>query len=254
VTPVIADAFNAALAVNGLGLLFSAVVVAGLVRGFSGFGSAMIYMPFAGMVLPPVWAVTSILVFDILGTLPIARRAAVDCHPPEVMRLVIGALVALPMGLYLLSRIDSGMFRWAVSLISLTLLALLMAGWRYRGALGRKMTYGVGALGGFLSGVSGLAGPPVIMLYMSSRLPIKTIRANILLCLLLGDVAAIAVMAAMGLLTLIPLVIGVLLVPPYAVANLVGAGLFRPEKERLFRAIAYGLIAFSAVSNLPILR
>ena len=226
----IADAFHQALAVDGLPLLLAGVVLAGMVRGFSGFGTAMIFMPFAGTVLPPVWALITMLVFDIPGITPILPGAVKDCHRRDIGRLLIGALIALPLGLYLLSRTDPALFRWAVSLISLVLLAALMTGWRYHGVLSRKKIYGVGAFGGFLAGVSGLAGPPVIMLYMSSRHAIQVIRANILIYLFLVDVLTLTIALLLGLGQAMPFMLGLMLAVPYALANKAGAWLFRPDK------------------------
>jgi len=249
---LVATAFHAALATEGFPILLVAVILAGLVRGFSGFGTAMIYMPFAGTVLPPVWAVITMLVFDIPGTMPILRDALKDSHRKDLQRLIFGAVVALPFGLFLLSRVHPDVFRWSVSSISLVLLMVLITGWRYRGVLSRKMTVGVGAMGGFLSGASGVAGPPVILLYMSSRHAIQVIRANVLLYLFMIDALTLTIAGVMGLLDLVPISIGLILTIPYALANMAGAALFRPDKEKLFRAVAYVLIAVSALSNLPL--
>ena len=51
-----ADALAQALALPGLPWLVLAATLAGLVRGFSGFGSGLVYMPIAGAVLPPAQA------------------------------------------------------------------------------------------------------------------------------------------------------------------------------------------------------
>jgi len=254
VIPSLSAAFQVAWQHDGLLYLLFGVVLAGLVRGFSGFGTALIYMPIAGTVLPPVWAVITMLVFDVPGTTPLIRRTLKDCHKRDVGRLLLGALIALPFGLFLLSRFDPELFRWLVSLISFVLLALLIAGWRYHGVLSRKITTAVGAICGFLAGISGLPGPPVIMLYMSSRHPVQVIRANILLFLFLVDILTLAMMAVSGMLVPTPVLIGLILALPYALANIAGASLFRADREKLFRAVAYILIAGSAVTNLPLLR
>ena len=44
-----------ALQFEGLIWLITAALLAGFVRGFSGFGSALIFMPLAGQFLPPLW-------------------------------------------------------------------------------------------------------------------------------------------------------------------------------------------------------
>lgn len=236
----------------GLVWLGLGAALAGLVRGFSGFGTAMIFLPIAGQVVPPVWALAIMGVMDAVGPLPLVPRALRDGHPRDVLRLALGLILLLPVGVFLLSVMAPATFRYAVSIITLILLAALVAGVRYRGTLRPNLVVGTGAIGGFLAGSTGLAGPPVIMLYMASTLPVAAIRANILLFLLLADLAMLAVLALAGLLTLEPVIIGALMVPPYLLANLAGAAMFRPERARAYRAAAYVIIAVSALAGLPL--
>ena len=86
-----------ALATEGLWLLFLAAFVGGLVRGFSGFGTGMIYLPFAAQVLEPVWVLIAMLVFDFFGPIPAVPRAWRSAHRADLVRLAIGALVAMPL-------------------------------------------------------------------------------------------------------------------------------------------------------------
>ena len=48
------DILAQALATEGLWLLFIGAVLGGLARGFSGFGTAMVILPFAAEVFTPV--------------------------------------------------------------------------------------------------------------------------------------------------------------------------------------------------------
>ena len=86
-SPSLTAALAEAWATQGLYLLVFAVILAGLVRGFAGFGTAMIYMPIAGTVLPPVWALAAMMVFDALGPLPNVPRAWRDGRPRTPSRL-----------------------------------------------------------------------------------------------------------------------------------------------------------------------
>jgi len=240
------------LSAEGIWLLALGVGLAGLVRGFAGFGTAMIYLPLAGQVLPPFEALTTLVVMDMVGPIPNVPRAIRDGHPRDVLRLGAGMAATLPLGVALLSVIAAEVFRYGVSLISLALLVLLMAGVRYRGVLKRRMVYLAGALGGFLAGSVGLPGPPVIMLYMASPHPAAVVRANTLLFLVLADIAMLAVLGLNGLLVWRAVAIGGVLALPYLLANVVGAAIFRPERERAYRAFAYLIIAAAALSGLPL--
>lgn len=236
----------------GLAWIVAAALVAGIVRGFSGFGTAMVYLPVASHFLSPFEALTTVVMMDLLGPLPIVPRALRDAHRRDVLRLGAGLAVGLPFGVWVLAQVSPDAFRYAVSIVALILLSLLVSGVRYRGRLATPLIYGVGGLGGVLGGITGLAGPPVIMLYMASENPARTIRANLILYLLLTDVVTIAVFGVADFLTVQGVVLGLVVMVPFLAGNLIGARLFRPEGERIYRMAAYAIIAVSALQGLPV--
>lgn len=238
-------------AIEGLWWLAAGVFVAGLVRGFAGFGTAMIYLPVAAQVIPPVWALTTMVVYDLIGPLPNVPRALRDGHPRDVIRLAVGLMVSVPLGVWMLSQMADDTYRIVIAVMSLALLALLIGGFRWRGEMGPRMIYGTGMLGGIVGGATGLAGPPIIMLYMASAHPASVIRANITLYLLLADIAILCVFVLSNMITLTPVLLGIALIAPYMLGTVTGAWLFDPARERLYRWIAYAIIAISAVSGLP---
>jgi hypothetical protein len=240
------------LSCSELFFLWFGAALAGIVRGFSGFGTGMIYLPFAGQVLGPFEALTTVIVKDLTAPLIHVPRALKDGHPPDVLRLGAGALVALPLGVWVLSLVPGEVFRWGVSLVAIGLLVLLVSGVRYRGPMTPPLIYGTGAFGGFLAGSVGLPGPPIILLYMASTLPIAAIRANTTLYLILADILLLAVLSWNGFLVMGALQLGIALILPYLLGNWLGALLFRPGYEVVYRRVAYGIIAASALMGLPI--
>ena len=237
---------------DGLAWLIITVVFAGLVRGFAGFGTALVFMPIAAAVTSPVWAIIIMMSFDIFGPIALLPRAWRDGEPTEVSLLVVGAILGLPIGVYLLTQVDPVLFRWLVSILSMTMLILLASGWRYQNPLNKIMLMAIGSLGGFMSGISGISGPPVILTYMSSLKPASVIRGNTMLYLFFVDLVMFGVFLLKGLLVFIPLVIGLFLSVPYTLGGLVGQKIFNPNKEIIYRRIAYALIALSAIIGLPI--
>ena len=241
-----------ALQTEGFGWLAIAATLAGFVRGFSGFGSAMIIMPVASSILSPVEAVTFLVAVEILGPLPTMPRAWRDGQPKDIALMIGGAILALPLGLWLLTQLSPDVFNWAISIIVILLLLLIIAGWRFRGTFTRPLKLATGGVSGFMTGFSGIPGPPVIMLYMASALPIHAIRANITMHLLAVDIILFPLLAIMGLLAWEVLLLGLLAGAPYLFANMLGARLFDPGAERLFRRVAYGVIIIAALLGLPI--
>jgi len=239
-------------ALDGLWMLPLGVVAAGLVRGFSGFGTAMVYLPVAGQVLPPVWTLVTLIVIDLLGPIPAIPGALRAAHRRDVLRLGLGAALALPVGVWILTSLPPTPFRYAVSAVTLTLLILLVAGLRYSGPVGRPLIFATGGLSGLLGGAVGLPGPPVILLYMARPLPVAAIRASTLLFLVLFDAMLLAVFGVSGLLAPALLILGLILTLPYLAAVWLGTALFDPARETLYRRIAYAIILASALAGLPL--
>ena len=245
------DLFLEALQTEGLIWIAFAALIAGIVRGFAGFGTAMIYLPMASTYLDPVSALISLLVMDFFGPIPNLPRAWRDAKRDELTKLVIGAVIILPLASFVLTAMRPDLFRYVVSFVALTLLILLIGGVRYRGAFQDWMLYGTGALGGFLGGVAGVPGPPVIMIYMASENPPAVIRAVNMLYLWCFDIAMGIIFALRGLLSLTALAIGFIVMVPYLLGNVIGQKIFDPEKEKLYRWVAYAIIAVSAIRGLP---
>lgn len=244
--------FAEVVALDGFWYLVLSGGVAGIVRGFSGFGTAMVYLPVAGQFLSPFEALTTLMIMDLVGPLPNIPKAIRIMHTKDVLRLCMGTLLAVPFGVLVLGLIAPEVFRYGVSLISIILLVLLIAGIRYHGVLRKYMIFGTGALGGLLAGSVGLPGPPVIMLYMASALSAAVIRANIMVYLLLTDLIMIAVLGANGYIVTTAVFLGVMLSLPYLLGNLLGGYLFAPGYERLYRVVAYFIITLSALNGLPL--
>ncbi|MEL6585609.1 MAG: sulfite exporter TauE/SafE family protein [Pseudomonadota bacterium] len=235
-----------------LAFLAGVAILAGIVRGFAGFGTALIYVPLASLVLPPLWLLVTLTVMDLVGPLPNVPRALRDGRLRDVALLAGAAVVTVVLGLALLSRLDPVAFRWGVAILCLGTVALMMTGWRWRGRLSSPMLCGIGAVSGFLGGLSGLAGPPVLLTYVASPYPARTIRATILLYLVAWDLLFGAVLFAQGQLDSGAVLLGAALILPYMAANVLGARLFDPAKEGQYRAVAYVIITGAALMSVPL--
>src|SRR3546814_12102088 len=75
---------------------------------------------------------------------------------------------------------------------------------------------------GLLSGAAGIPGPPLILLYLSSPLPVGMLRATAVAVFLAIDAAALVTMAAYGPVTVELLLRCLLLVPLVEIAQRLG--------------------------------
>ncbi|MEX5729328.1 putative membrane protein YfcA [Rhodovulum iodosum] len=246
------EALGAALAAPGLAWLILVFLAGGLVRGFTGFGTALIVMPVAGRFLPPAEAIVLLTVSGMLTWLAIVPRAWAEADRREVGVLAAGAVMAAPLGVWLLSVLDPAPVRWVVAVAATVTLAALVSGWRYRGRVAWPGLGGVGASAGVLGGLTGLTGPPVVLFYLAGPGRAAQVRANTILFLAILDIGIVANLLARDMVTGRALGLGALLALPYVATILIGQRLFTPEREGFYRAAAYGIIGAAILSGLPL--
>src|SRR6201991_1227512 len=75
-------------------------------RGFSGFGSALIFMPLASSMAAPRLVAALLLIIDFIAALPLAPNAWKHADRKATAVMVFGALIGVPIGTYFLSRLD----------------------------------------------------------------------------------------------------------------------------------------------------
>lgn len=70
--------------------------VSGTARGFSGFGSALIFMPLASSVAAPRLVAALLLIIDFIAATPMLPNAWTHADRKATAVMVAGALVAFP--------------------------------------------------------------------------------------------------------------------------------------------------------------
>lgn len=161
-------------------LLLSAFI-AGLARGFSGFGGALIFIPLAGAVTSPQIASAILLIVDGFLTLGMVPKGWRFANRREVATMLAGAVVGVPLGTAMLALTPPVTLRWIISAVVLALLLFLISGWRYHGRPKPALTVGVGAVAGFFGGAAQLSGPPIVAYWLGGAIPAITVRANLIL-------------------------------------------------------------------------
>jgi uncharacterized membrane protein YfcA len=242
-----------AYATAALAFLGACIFVAGLARGFSGFGGALIFVPLASTQVAPSLAVPVLLLIDIVAAASLIPNAWRLSDKREVGTVLVGALIGVPLGTWVLARNDPVTIRWIVAALILPLLVLLMSGWRYNGKPARPFAVGTGALSGFFNGLALVGGPPIIVYWLGSRSKPKVVRANIVLFFAATGAYTLTSFLAAGLTTAATVGLAVALGPLYGLGLFLGARMFRLADEAIFRRVCYALIAAAGLVSLPVL-
>ena len=239
-------------ATPGLIWLILAISVAGIVRGFTGFGTALVFVPVAGIFLQPQAVIAVITLTGLASMAALLPRAWGQADRPEVGVLVFAAVLTVPLGLLLLDMIDRETVRWIVSGVAAITLAALLAGWRFSGQVSRLGLLAIGAVAGVIGGLTGLTGPVVILFYLAGQNAAQSVRANTILFLAALDLVIVCNLVLRQSLGWDLVLLALLLAVPYFITSLIGQSLFDPRHERLYRGAAYAVIALALISGLPI--
>jgi uncharacterized protein len=244
--------FAAVVADRRFAVAAAIAILSGATRGFSGFGSAMIYIPLVAAVYGPRVAAATMVLIDLVCAIPLAVRAVPYCNWREVIPISIAAAVAVPIGTWVLLVADPVMPRWVIAGVVIVLLAVLTTGWRYHGRPRLPATIGVGLLSGLGSGAVQIAGPPVILYWLGGAGQAAFVRANLMVYFTFIDVIGCVAYFRQGLIHARG---GRALAPARVAVHLChdrGVRWFSIASERVFRRVAYAIIAVSALLSLPL--
>lgn len=246
------DALSAALQTDGLIFILCAMFAAGLIYGFAGFGSALVFIPLASIVVTPQVAV-GLMAINAFGSattvlLPAWRQA----DRARVLWMLFPAVALTVPGIWILTVMDVTPLRWLISIVVGLTLLIIMLGWRRQLAPSRTSLVGLGAAAGLLGGATGLTGPLVILFNLAGKDDVTVTRANTLCFLTLLGLLMIPILVMQGVITLPVMWLGVVALPVYVVAALIGKTLFDPKHEHLFRTLGYIVIGGAMIVGLPI--
>jgi uncharacterized membrane protein YfcA len=247
------ETFAAALAEPRVFAAMAVAALAGLTRGFSGFGGALVYMPLIAAIYDPRIAAVTILLVDFVSATPFAILEVRRCTWREVGPLSIAMAVGLPFGVWLLIVLDPIALRWFIAAMVLSLVPVLASGWRYHGAPRMPITLGVGLFSGVTAGAVLIAGPPVILYWLGGGNSARTVRANLMVFFMICDLLLVAIFGFASLFEARPLALSLLLGVPYLVGMGLGSRFFHGASDRLYRTIAYVIITLAALVSMPVL-
>lgn len=228
----------------------AAVLLAGFLRGFVGFGAALITVPVLSLALGPQVAVAATNVMGLPAVLQLLPEAIRKAERPVVLPVCLAIFALTPVGTWALVVADPAVMKIAISTLVLVMVAILASGWRLKGTVGLGTLLTAGALGGLVQGSAGIGGPPVVAVALSRAGSAEQQRANVLGLMTAISLSSIGPLIWYGLLTWRVLVIGAVLMPFYSLATYVGSRYFALGGQAHFRRAALATLAFVGIGTL----
>ena len=227
-----------------------AVAIAGLLRGFVGFGAALITVPVFSLVLGPHAAIAINNVMGLPAVFQLLPEAVRRAERSVVLPMCLATFVATPIGTWVLVAADPALVTVAISALVLLMVAILASGCRLRGHIGMSKLIAAGVAGGFVQEVAGIGGPPVVAVALSRPGEASQQRANVLALMTAVALSSTLPLLYYGLFTRQTVVIGLVLIPLYSVATALGARYFAFGGQRHYRRAAIATLTAIGIATL----
>lgn len=219
-----------------------AVVIAGIFRGFSGFGTGMILVPSLSLIYEPVFAVITVVLLELVTGLQLVKTSLVHCHWRTVVPMAVISSFTVPLGAFILVNVDANTMRILIAILVMLSVVVLSSGWRYKAEAGIKVAAVTGVSSGLITGATSLGGLPVILYYLSSHLTSQVSRASMIVFLMITTIVSLVTYIFHGIITSDVMLKTAAIIPVFIIAIWLGDRLFGKVSESLFRKIILSLL------------
>ena len=222
---------------------FSVAVLAGFVgayiRGFTGFGSNLIWAPALVTVMDPVQAVAIMGIVGLVSTTQIALPVLKKVIWKEVYPIIIASWITVPFGIWILYDLNAKNVRQIIGIFILVIAFILISGWRYRGertgVKGRLAQITAGGIAGWLAGIGGIGGPIPVLYFMASTDHPSIQRANNLITVSSLIPMVLIILIYNGAINETTLIQSAILFIPFSIGTWFGAHSFKHASPAIFK-------------------
>jgi uncharacterized membrane protein YfcA len=228
--------------------MLGAVLLAGVLRGFTGFGFALAAVPLASLVLPPARVVPVVILIQLAIGMRDCVRERHLADRFSILRLTAGCVLGTPLGVAALALLPGAVTRLALGLIVLTAVA---ATWRPPGRPRPRRTWmallaGVGS--GICNGLAAMGGPPAVLYFLAVEPERLVMRSSLMVYFGLAAVIVLPGVVAAGLVDRTVLLLSVAGFPMMLVGGWLGTWGFRRAGHRSYRAAAAFALLITALA------
>ena len=226
-------------------VIFLAVTIAGFMRGFLGFGGAVVIIMTLNALLGALYAVPVACLAGLPATVQLLPSAVRHSDRNFVLPFAVASLLAIPVGTIVLVKLDPALMKIVVSALVLVVVALLYCGWRATTRPTASAIVGAGVGAGLIQGVAGVGGPPTVAMSLAQPGDAETQRANVIGAITALSVGPVVPLWYFGLFTKEVVFLSLAIVPLYMLATWFGARTFIGHGREHYRngaLVALGLM------------
>jgi len=231
-------------------ILTGIVIVAGIVRGFSGFALSAIVMATAVIILPPVQIIPICWWLEMSASLLMAKGGWAEADRGVVLGLVIGSTIGVPFGLMLTTSISPEASKLLVLALIITLALTQLAKIRLAFLATKPGLYGSGFAAGVATGIASVGGMVIAIYVLSQDAAAAKMRAALVLFLFVSSITSMVTLLWFGVMDGTAAARGLSLAIPTTFGVLLGQQLFNPRLAPYYRPFCLTLLCALATASM----
>lgn len=238
------------LSLGDLMIVVVAVFMAGLIRGFAGFGLSAIVMASVAIIIPPIELIPMCYLLEGAASLAMFRGGMANANMKIVWALVVCSAIGVPIGLFATTNIDIELSRKLALTLILSLTLAQFFKLRPRILTTPKGLYISGVTAGIATGLASVGGMVIALYVLASEAPPKQMRASLVMFLCISMVTSLVYLIGYDVMSMQAVWRGVLLSPVVLIGVFLGIWLFRPAYEHLYKVACLTLLILLSATGL----
>ena len=226
------------------------VLIAALVRGYTGFGFAAIAISGLSLIWPAQMIVPIILIIDFLASVSMLRSAWAFADKKLLKNLSLGAVTGIPLGLTVLIQVPDDMLKFVISSAILVMALWILCARNIQLRPSQWQPRIIGSISGAFTAAASVGGLPIVCYLLMTAHVAQVQRATMVIFLSATDFVSIGLMAASGIVTTTLLMPTLLLIIPTLIGVQCGQWLFHRKPPQSFRPVALPILMLLSMISL----
>lgn len=224
--------------------------VAGLVRGFSGFGLSAVLVASAAFVISPKLIIPTAQTMEVIASIALIPSVWRDVNWRWLTPMAAAYALSIPAGVVALAFLPESTLRVGGCVILFVASVCLLLNARPKFPDGLPLRFGTGLVAGFFAGATSLGGMIASVMLFAAALPAKNLRATLIVLFFGSAMYSLSWGAWHGVVTSGTFIRAAWLAVPMLVGIAVGSHGFQHVSESAFRKAVLAVLAALSVAGI----
>lgn len=236
--------------ISGLhaGFLILIFFVAGIARGYSGFGLSAVAITAGSLFMEPIKIVPILYILEIVASIHMLRSVIKDVDKMLLIYGLLGCAVGMPIGQELLLYLPGSSTKIALYSVVVISTLFLHSGQTIPLTINRTFCLGIGLVIGLGSGLAAIGGVAAIIILLAVNYDVIKARATMVIIFFAMYVYGMIVGSMNGIVTVVSLKLSVLFLIPLIAGLILGQRSFLvTTKEQFLKFLLMFLTAISII-------